>query len=140
MTVYSERVLDHFRNPRNVGEIEDPDGIAQIGDPECGDFLRITLRVEEERITDIKFLCQGCPAAIACASVTTELARGRHIDEAWNVTDDAVLEALGALPEQKVHCSLLAPTALHAAIMNYVVRSVETDRGDHSLVEPKEAT
>jgi len=126
--LYSQQVPEHFRQPRNVGEVGNPDGVGQIGDPECGDFLRITLRVEEGRIAEVKFLCHGCPAAIACASATTELARGRHVDDAWNVTDDTVLEALGGLPEQKIHCSLLGPAALHAAIMNYVVRSVEADR------------
>ena len=126
--MYSQQVLEHFRQPRNVGDIENPDGVGQIGDPECGDFLRVTIREEDLHLTDVRFLCHGCPAAIACASATTELALGRHVDDAWNVTDDTVLEALGGLPEQKIHCSLLGPAALHAAIMNYVVRGVESDR------------
>ena len=129
LTGYSERARDHYRNPRNRGEISDPDGAAQTGSLEDGEYLRITLRVRDERIADVRFVGHGCPAALACASMTTELARGRHLDEAWEVTSDAVLEALGRLPEEKVHCSLTAPTVLHAAIMNYVVRSVEAERG-----------
>ncbi len=120
--MYSDRVLDHFRNPRNVGHFEDADGMAQIGDPECGDYLFLFLRIRENRIAEARFLCRGCPAAIACASITTELATGRHVDEAWAVTDETIVEALGGLPEQKLHCSNLGATALRAALFDYFER------------------
>lgn len=117
--MYSEKVLDHFQNPRNVGEIENPDGVGQAGNPKCGDIMKIYLRVENELITDIKFKTFGCASAIASSSMATELVKGRSIDEAWNLTNSAVAEALDGLPPVKMHCSVLAEEAIHAAINDY---------------------
>jgi nitrogen fixation NifU-like protein len=120
--MYSDKVRDHFQKPRNVGYFEDADGIGQIGDPECGDYLFIFLRIYDNRITEARFLCRGCPAAIACASVTTELVSGRQVDEAWALTDEAIVEALDGLPDEKLHCSNLGATAIHAALLDYFDR------------------
>jgi nitrogen fixation NifU-like protein len=120
--MYSAKVLDHFHNPRNVGYFEDAEGMAQVGDPECGDYLFLFLRIRENRITQASFLCRGCPAAIACASVTTELATGRLVDEAWDITDETIVEALDGLPEAMLHCSNLGATALHVALFDYFER------------------
>ncbi len=117
--MYSEKVLDHFQNPRNVGEIENPDGVGQAGNPKCGDIMKIYLRVEDEIVTDIKFKTFGCASAIASSSMATELVKGRPVDEAWNLTNSAVAEALGGLPPVKMHCSVLAEEAIHAAINDY---------------------
>ncbi len=117
--MYSEKVLDHFQNPRNVGEIENPDGVGKAGNPKCGDIMKIYLRVENEVITDIKFKTFGCASAIASSSMATELVKGRNIDEAWNLTNSAVAEALDGLPPVKMHCSVLAEEAIHAAINDY---------------------
>ena len=125
---YSKTLLDHFLNPRNVGEIPDADGVAGIGDPSCGDFLKVWIKVRDFHIVDIRFKCKGCPAAIATASVMTELAKGRHVDEAAEITDEMIAEAVGGLPPEKAHCSNLGATALYEAIMSYVVGSVESDR------------
>ena len=122
---YSQTILDHFRHPRNVGELEGANGVGEVGDPTCGDSLRVTIRVDDEHIAEIAFLCQGCPSAIACASLTTELARGKHIDEAWEIRDETVVEAVGGLPEEKQHCSNLGASALHEAIINWMVRELE---------------
>ncbi len=117
--MYAEKVLEHFSNPRNVGTIADADGIGAIGDPSCGDYLCINIKVKEERICDIKFQIYGCPAAIATSSVLTELAQGKSLDEAMQIEDLDVLEALGGLPDPKVHCSNLGAEALHQAILDY---------------------
>lgn len=117
--MYSEKVLDHFQNPRNVGEIENPDGVGQAGNPKCGDIMKIYLRVENEIVADIKFKTFGCASAIASSSMATELVKGRNIDEAWNLTNSAVAEALDGLPPVKMHCSVLAEEAIHAAINDY---------------------
>ena len=117
--MYSEKVLDHFQNPRNVGEIENPDGVGQAGNPKCGDIMKIYLRVENEIVTDIKFKTFGCASAIASSSMATELVKGRNIDEAWSLTNSAVAEALDGLPPVKMHCSVLAEEAIHAAINDY---------------------
>jgi len=117
--MYSEKVLDHFQNPRNVGELENPDGVGQAGNPKCGDIMKIYLRVENEIITDIKFKTFGCASAIASSSMATELVKGRNIDEAWSLTNSAVAEALDGLPPVKMHCSVLAEEAIHAAINDY---------------------
>lgn len=121
---YGRTVLDHFVNPRNAGEIESPDGVGEVGDASCGDAVRITIRVEEDRIVDIRFLTYGCPAAIALASAATELARGRTLDEAAEIGDLDVAEALGGLPEHKLHCSSMAVEALRASIRDHVLRSI----------------
>jgi len=114
--------MDHFTNPRNMGEIPDADGIGEVGNPACGDIMRITLRIEENRIVDAKFKTFGCAAAIASSSMATELIRGKTLDEAWAVTNRAVAEALEGLPPQKVHCSVLAEEGIHKAIDDYRTR------------------
>jgi nitrogen fixation NifU-like protein len=117
--MYSEKVLDHFRNPRNVGEIEDADGEGTVGNPVCGDLMTIYIRVNNDKISDIKFKTFGCGAAIATTSMTTELAKGKTLDEAMKITREQVAEELGGLPPVKMHCSNLAADALHEAIKDY---------------------
>jgi nitrogen fixation NifU-like protein len=117
--MYTEKVMDHFRNPRNVGEVENPDGVGEVGNPVCGDMMKITIRVESDRIADIKFKTLGCGAAIATSSITTELAKGRTLDEALAITRDLVAQQLGGLPANKMHCSNLAADGLHKAIEDY---------------------
>ncbi len=133
--MYSEKVLDHFQNPRNVGEIENPDGVGQAGNPKCGDIMKIYLRVEDDIITDIKFKTFGCASAIASSSMATELVKGRSIDEAWDLTNSVVAEALDGLPPIKMHCSVLAEEAIHAAINDYRKRKglpvIEGKEYDH---------
>ena len=117
--MYSEKVLDHFANPRNVGEISQADGVGTVGNAKCGDIMQIYLKVEDDIITDVKFKTFGCGAAIATSSVATEMVKGKTVDEALEVSNKAVMEALDGLPAQKVHCSLLAEEAIHAAIEDY---------------------
>ena len=117
--VYNETLIDHFMHPRNVGEIENPDAMAVVGDPACGDFIRIYLRVEEGKISAFKFLTQGCPGAISTSSIATELAIGKTLEEALKLTDNDVIHAAGGIPARKAHCSLLAIRGLHQAILNY---------------------
>jgi len=124
MLDYSEKLIDHFENPRNVGELPDADGIGQVGDRGCGDSIKVWIKVRDEHIVDIKFKCRGCPAAIATASAMTELAKGIHVDEAAEITDEMISDAVGGLSEQKEHCSSLGATALYEAVMDYVFRSV----------------
>ena len=121
--MYSEKVLDHFQNPRNVGEIENPDGVGQAGNPKCGDIMKIYLRVEDDIITDIKFKTFGCGAAIATSSMITELVKGKTLDEALQVSNKTVVEALGGLPPVKMHCSVLAEQAVRGAIDDYLKRT-----------------
>ena len=121
--MYQDEVIRHFNNPQNAGKIENPDGIGTEGDPSCGDFLRIYIQVQNHRISDIKFEVHGCPAAIATSSVLTELAQGKTIDEAWEITDEDILDALGGLPAHKEHCSNLGANALQKAIISYIARS-----------------
>jgi len=135
--MYTDKVIDHFRNPRNVGYLEDADGVAQIGDPRCGDYLFLFLGIRDNRITEARFLCRGCPAAIACASVTTELVTGKHVDDAWMVSDEAIVEALGGLPEEKQHCSNLGATALHAALFDYFERRNRQEPPPSGLDRPE---
>jgi len=116
---YSEKVVEHFQNPRNLGEIEDADGVGVVGNPVCGDMMKITLRVRDERIEDVKFKTFGCAAAIATSSMVTELVKGKTLDEALQVTNRDVAEALDGLPPVKMHCSLLAEEAIRAAIEDY---------------------
>lgn len=118
--VYSEKVIEHFRNPRNVGEIEKPDGVGTVGNPVCGDVMKITIRVEEDRLVDIKFMTLGCGAAVATSSMVTEMAKDKHICDALQISRDAVAEALGGLPAAKMHCSNLAADGLKAAIGDYL--------------------
>ncbi|MDH5199867.1 MAG: Fe-S cluster assembly scaffold protein NifU [Candidatus Bathyarchaeota archaeon] len=117
--MYSEKVLDHFRNPRNVGEIEDADGVGTVGNPVCGDMMSVYIKVKDDRIEDIKFKTFGCGAAIATTSMTTELAKGKTLDEAMEITRQDVADELGGLPPIKMHCSNLAADALHEAIKDY---------------------
>src|SRR5574344_3147857 len=117
--MYSEKVMDHFSNPRNVGEVPDADGIGEVGNPTCGDIMRFSIKVDNDVITDIKFKTFGCGAAIATSSMATELAKGKTLDEALKLTNQAVAEALDGLPPIKMHCSNLAADALKAAIVDY---------------------
>ncbi|MBA7555476.1 Iron-sulfur cluster assembly scaffold protein IscU [subsurface metagenome] len=117
--MYSEKVLDHFRNPRNVGEIEDADGVGTVGNPVCGDMMSIYIKVKDDRIDDVKFKTFGCGAAIATTSMTTELAKGKTLDEAMEITRQDVADELGGLPPVKMHCSNLAADALHEAVKDY---------------------
>lgn len=119
---YNETVIDHFVNPRNVGEMNDADGYALIGDPSCGDQMKLWIKVENGSITDIKFKSFGCPGAIATSSMATTLALGKPLEEAKQLTDDDVIRALGGIPENKQHCSLMGVNALHAAIKDYESR------------------
>ena len=116
---YSEKVLEHFRNPRNVGELKNPDGVGIEGNPVCGDLMEIQIKVEDDRITDIKFKTFGCGSAIATSSMVTELAKGKTLDEAMKITREDVATELDGLPKQKMHCSNLAADALHRAIEDY---------------------
>ena len=116
---YTEKVLDHFRNPRNIGEIKDADGIGTVGNPTCGDVMTIYIKVKENRIQDIKFKTYGCVAAVASSSIATELVKGKTLDEAMKFTRDDVAKELGGLPAVKLHCSNLAADALHEAIKDY---------------------
>jgi len=125
--VYSDAVLEHFRNPRNVGEVDDPDGVGEVGNPTCGDVMRITIKVAGDRITDVRFRTFGCGAAIATSSMVTEMVKGRTLREAAAVSNRAVAEALGGLPPAKMHCSNLAADAVHAAIEDYLVRQGRED-------------
>lgn len=117
--VYSEKVMDHFTNPRNVGEIENPSGVGEVGNPVCGDIMRLYILVEDGVIKDCKFKTFGCGAAIATSSMVTEMVKGKTIEEALQITNKAVAEALDGLPAQKMHCSNLAADALHKAIEDY---------------------
>lgn len=116
---YSELVMDHFTNPRNVGMIEEPDGVGKVGNPVCGDLMEIFIKVESDRIVDIKFRTFGCGAAIATSSIATEMVKGKTLEEAERLSNKVVAEALGGLPPIKMHCSNLAADAIHAAIADY---------------------
>ncbi len=117
--MYTDKVMDHFSNPRNVGEIENANGVGEVGNASCGDIMKIFLKVEDDIIKDVKFKTFGCGAAIATSSMVTEMALGKTIDEALVLTNQAVAEALDGLPPNKMHCSNLAADALHEAIKNY---------------------
>ena len=134
MMLYSEKVMDHFTNPRNVGEIEDADGIGEVGNAKCGDIMKMFLKIDNGVITDIKFKTFGCGAAVATSSMATELVKGKTIQEALQVTNKAVMEALDGLPPVKVHCSLLAEEAIHAALWDYAEKNHITIEG---LQKPK---
>ncbi|ADL51571.1 Fe-S cluster assembly scaffold protein NifU [Clostridium cellulovorans] len=120
---YSEKVMEHFTNPRNVGEIESADGIGEVGNPKCGDIMKIYLKVENDIIVDVKFKTFGCGSAIASSSMATELIKGKTLDEAWQLSNKAVAEALDGLPPVKMHCSVLAEEAIHKAINDYRVKN-----------------
>jgi nitrogen fixation NifU-like protein len=119
---YSEKVMDHFKNPRNVGEIENPDGVGHVGNPVCGDIMELYIKVNDGIIVDAKFKTFGCGAAIATSSIVTELVKGKNIKEALKISNKAVAEALDGLPPLKMHCSVLAEEALRSAIEDYSAR------------------
>jgi len=116
---YNDLVIDHFTNPRNVGEVENANGEVVVGDPSCGDQMKVSIRVEGNRIVDIKFKSYGCPGAIATSSMMTELAKGKTVEDALRITDDDVIISLGGIPERKKHCSLMGIMGLQEAIKNY---------------------
>lgn len=126
---YSEKVMDHFMNPRNVGVIEDADGVGHVGNPVCGDIMELYIKVEDGRIVDAKFKTFGCGAAIATSSMVTELVKGKTIEEAKALSNRAVAEALGGLPPVKMHCSVLAEEALNAAIADYERKRAQRAQG-----------
>ena len=133
--MYSEKVMDHFQNPRNVGEIEDASGVGTVGNAKCGDIMRIYLDIDDNHIIkDCKFKTFGCGAAVATSSMATELVKGKSIDEALAITNKAVMDALDGLPPVKVHCSLLAEEAIHAALWDYAEKNGITIKG---LEKPK---
>ena len=117
--LYSEKVMDHFANPRNVGEIENPSGTGQVGNAKCGDIMKVTLLIEDGIVKDAKFKTFGCGAAVATSSISTELIKNKKVEEAVKITNKMVIEALDGLPSSKVHCSCLAEEALHAALWDY---------------------
>ena len=141
--MYSSKVMDHFMNPRNVGVMENPDGVGEVGNPVCGDIMKIFIRVEENRIVDAKFMTFGCGAAIASSSMATELIKGKTLEEAWEVSNAAVAEALEGLPPIKMHCSVLAEEGIHKAINDYrVKKGLEPwpeERGAHHALHTGEA-
>lgn len=123
MSLYSDKVMDHFENPRNVGVIENPDGVGEVGNPTCGDIMKMYLKIEDDKIVDVKFKTFGCGSAIATSSMATELIKGKSIDEALELTNNAVVEALDGLPARKIHCSVLAEDAIKAALVDYYTKT-----------------
>lgn len=121
--MYSEKVMDHFRNPRNVGEIENADGVGEVGNPRCGDIMKMYLKIEDGVIVDVKFKTFGCGSAIASSSMATELIKGKTIEEAMEITNKAVAEALDGLPPVKMHCSVLAEQAIKSALLDYAKKN-----------------
>ena len=128
--MYTDIAIEHFTNPRNVGVIEDYDGMGEAGDPSCGDYLKIYIKVENDFVKDIKFKVHGCPGAIASSSMTTELAKNKPVMAAFAITEGDIINALGGLPEEKVHCSLLGALALKKAIIDY---AKTRNKDDNSL-------
>ena len=130
MALYSEKVMDHFRNPRNVGVIENADGVGEVGNAKCGDIMKIYLKIKDEMIADVKFETFGCGSAIASSSMATELIKGKPLEEAMQLTNKAVAEALDGLPPQKMHCSVLAEEAIKGAIDDYYKKKGMGDKND----------
>lgn len=129
MALYSEKVMDHFRNPRNVGIIDNADGVGEVGNAKCGDIMKIYLKIERDIITDVKFETFGCGSAIASSSMATELIKGKPVSEALTLTNKAVAEALDGLPPHKLHCSVLAEEAIKKAIQDYYEKKgIEYDK------------
>ena len=129
MALYSEIVMDHFRNPRNVGVLEDADGVGEVGNAKCGDIMKIYLKIDNDVITDVKFETFGCGSAIASSSMATEMIKGKPVEEALQLTNRAVTEALDGLPAHKIHCSVLAEEAVKLAVQDYYERTgVEYDK------------
>ena len=119
MSLYTDKVMDHFEHPRNVGVIEDADGVGEVGNPVCGDIMKMYLKVEDDKIADVKFKTFGCGSAIATSSMATELIKGKPVEEAMQLTNKAVAEALDGLPDYKMHCSVLAEEAIQSALEDY---------------------
>ncbi len=129
MALYTKTVMDHFMNPRNVGEIENADGIGEVGNAKCGDIMKMYLKIENDVITQVKFETFGCGSAIASSSMATEMIKGKTVEEALDVTNKQVVEALGGLPAHKLHCSVLAEESIKAAVKNYYDKNgIEYDR------------
>ena len=127
--LYSDKVMDHFRNPRNVGKIENADGVGEVGNAECGDIMKMYLKIDDGIITDVKFNTFGCGSAIATSSIATEMIKGKSVEEALTLTNKAVVEALDGLPAHKIHCSVLAEEAVKAAVKNYYDKNgIEYDK------------
>ena len=137
MALYSDKVMDHFMNPRNVGEIAGADGVGEVGNPVCGDMMTFYIKVAHDRLEDVKFKTFGCGAAIAVSSMVSEMAKGKSLDEAMRITNESVAEELGGLPKNKMHCSNLGADALHAAIENY--RSKKTAAPSKEEIEGGES-
>ena len=131
--MYSEKVMDHFNNPRNMGQIDDSDAVGKVGNPVCGDIMKIFLEIEDNKIKDIKFKTFGCGAAIATSSMVTELAKGKELDQALEISNEKVAEALDGLPSEKLHCSNLAADALHEAIADYRNDNNEDKKEDNKV-------
>ncbi len=127
---YSEKVMDHFMNPRNMGEIKDADAVGTVGNPACGDVMRLYLKVKDDKVSEAKFKTFGCGAAIATSSMATEMIKGKTVDESLKITNEAVAEALDGLPPNKMHCSVLAQEAIEAAINNYKEKSGKEQTAD----------
>jgi nitrogen fixation NifU-like protein len=125
---YSEKVMDHFKNPRNVGEMENPDGVGHVGNPVCGDIMELYIKVKDDTIVDAKFKTFGCGAAIATSSMVTEMVKGKRLEEALKISNKAVAEALDGLPAVKMHCSVLAEEALKSAIDDYLKRQKQKNQ------------
>lgn len=123
---YSEQVMEHFSNPRNVGKMDDANGVGEVGNAKCGDIMKIYLKIEDDKIQDVKFNTFGCGAAIATSSMATEMIKGKSVDDALKLTNKAVMDALGGLPPAKVHCSVLAEEAVKAAVADYYKRQGAT--------------
>jgi len=123
--MYTEKVMEHFRNPKNMGVMEKPDGVGEVGNPTCGDVMTVQIKVKDNRITDIKFQTFGCVAAVATSSMITELVKGKTLEEAEKITKADVADALGGLPPIKMHCSNLAADALHVAIKDYLAKKAK---------------
>ncbi len=140
MALYSEKVMDHFRNPRNVGQIDDADGIGEVGNAKCGDIMRMYIKVNDDQvITDIKFNTFGCGSAIATSSMATEMIKGKTIDEALTLSNKAVVEALDGLPTHKIHCSVLAEQAVRAAVKDYYdKKGIAYDPEDFKEIEEED--
>lgn len=129
MPIYSDKVMDHFTNPRNVGEIENPDGVGEVGNPVCGDMMTFHIKVKDNRLEDVKFRTFGCGAAIAVSSITSEMAKGKTLEEAATITPSVVAKELEGLPKQKLHCSNLGAQALRKAIRDYATKKGITIEG-----------
>lgn len=137
--MYSDKVMDHFMNPRNMGEIENPSGVGEVGNPTCGDIMKVYLDIEDGIIKDVKFKTFGCGSAIATSSMSTEMIKGKSVEEAMSVTNKAVAEALDGLPPVKMHCSVLAEQAIKAALQDYAEKEGVTIEGldDFDFTEPE---